>query len=308
MRTYWNFNKGIKHLDQWESGCWIQVTCPVEDDVRYLVDELKIPDYFLEDISDTDERSRYDYDERWLMIILRIPHLKNITSRSPYTTIPLGVVLKGDVVVTICDQEARMMVDFVNHQQRRAEGFSDAADLVFRLFLSASVWYLKYLKQVNGLIEKAKRNLGGQIDNEDLVSLSRLQDSLTYFATSIRGNETLLSKLKFRLPVDELDAELIEDVNIEMNQARETTQIYSNILDSTMDTYANVINNNMNKVMRLLTSLNMIIMFPTLIASLFGMNLINGMESYRFGFVIAIVISFISTILGLLWFKRKKWL
>ena len=93
-----------------------------------------------------------------------------------------------------------------------------------------------------------------------------------------------------------------------MNQARETTQIYSNILDSTMDTYANVINNNMNKVMRLLTSLNMIIMFPTLIASLFGMNLINGMESYRFGFVIAIVISFISTILGLLWFKRKKWL
>ena len=93
-----------------------------------------------------------------------------------------------------------------------------------------------------------------------------------------------------------------------MNQARETTQIYSNILNSTMDTYANVINNNMNKVMRLLTSLNMIIMFPTLIASLFGMNLINGMESYRFGFVLAIVISFISTILGLLWFKRNKWL
>ena len=108
--------------------------------------------------------------------------------------------------------------------------------------------------------------------------------------------------------MDELDAELIEDVNIEMNQARETTQIYSNILDSTMDTYANVINNNMNKVMRLLTSLNMIIMFPTLIASLFGMNLVNGMETSRFGFFVAILISIISTILGLMWFKRKKWL
>ena len=93
-----------------------------------------------------------------------------------------------------------------------------------------------------------------------------------------------------------------------MNQARETTQIYSNILDSTMDTYANVINNNMNKVMRLLTSLNMIIMFPTLIASLFGMNLVNGMETSRFGFFVAILISIISTILGLMWFKRKKWL
>ncbi|MBO4564889.1 MAG: magnesium transporter CorA family protein [Bacteroidaceae bacterium] len=308
MRTYWNFNKGIKHLDQWESGCWIQVTCPVEDDVKYLVDELKIPDYFLEDISDTDERSRYDYDERWLMIILRIPHLKNITSRSPYTTIPLGVLIKDDKIITVCNQETKMMVDFINHQQRRGEGFIDATDLVFRLFLSASVWYLKYLKQVNGLIEKAKRNLDHNIDNKDLTSLSRLQDSLTYFATSIRGNETLLSKLKFRLPVDDLDAELIEDVNIEMQQAREMTAIYANILDSTMDTYANLINNNMNRVMRLLTSLNMIIMLPTLVASLFGMNLVNGMEQSNWGFLVAIIISVIITVIGWWYFRKRQWL
>lgn len=308
MRTYWNFNKGIKHLDQWESGCWIQVTCPVEDDVKYLVDELKIPDYFLEDISDTDERSRYDYDERWLMIILRIPHLKNIASRSPYTTIPLGVLIKDDKIITVCNQETKMMVDFINLQQRRGEGFIDATDLVFRLFLSASVWYLKYLKQVNGLIEKAKRNLDHNIDNKDLTSLSRLQDSLTYFATSIRGNETLLSKLKFRLPVDDLDAELIEDVNIEMQQAREMTAIYANILDSTMDTYANLINNNMNRVMRLLTSLNMIIMLPTLVASLFGMNLVNGMEQSNWGFLVAIVISVIITVIGWWYFRKRQWL
>ena len=306
MRTYWNFNKGIKHLDQWESGCWIQVTCPVEDDVRYLVDELKIPDYFLEDISDTDERSRYDYDERWLMIILRIPHLKNITSRSPYTTIPLGVLIKDDKIITVCNQETKMMVDFINHQQRRGEGFIDATDLVFRLFLSASVWYLKYLKQVNGLIEKAKRNLDHNIDNKDLTSLSRLQDSLTYFATSIRGNETLLSKLKFRLPVDDLDAELIEDVNIEMQQAREMTAIYANILDSTMDTYANLINNNMNRVMRLLTSLNMIIMLPTLVASLFGMNLVNGMEEKPWGFVFAMIISVAISSMAWWFFRHKR--
>lgn len=308
MRSYWNTKNGIAPLEQWQPGCWVQVTCPVEDDVKFLTDELHMPDYFITDVADADERARYDMDEGWLMIILRIPHLKSINSRAPYTTIPLGVVLKGDVLVTICDQETRMMIDFINHQQRRAEGFSDAADLVFRLFLSASVWYLKYLKQVNGLIEKAKRNMNEHIDNQDLMNLSRLQDSLTYFATSIRGNENLLSKLKFRLPVDELDAELIEDVNIEMQQARETTSIYSNILDSTMDTYANVINNNMNRVMRLLTSLNMIIMFPTLIASLFGMNLINGMETWRWGFIIAIVLSVLSTVAALWWFRRNKWL
>ena len=308
MLAYWNFNKGIRKIEQWEPGCWIQVTCPVEDDVKYLLEDLRIPDYFIEDISDADERARYDYDEGWLMIILRIPHLKTITSRSPYTTIPLGILIKDDKIITICNQETKMMLDFINHQMRRAEGFIDATDLVFRLFLSTSVWYLKYLKQVNGLIEKAKRHLDHNIDNRDLTSLSRLQDSLTYFATSIRGNETLLSKLKFRLPVDDLDAELIEDVNIEMNQAREMTQIYANILESTMDTYANLINNNMNRVMRLLTSLNMIIMLPTLVASLFGMNLVNGMEQSSWGFLIAIIISVIITLIGWYYFKKRQWL
>jgi magnesium transporter len=117
-----------------------------------------------------------------------------------------------------------------------------------------------------------------------------------------------LSKLKFRLPVDELDAELIEDVNIEMNQARETTAIYINILDSTMDTYANIINNNMNTVMRLLTSLNMIILFPTFITSMFGMNLKNGMETWTMGFPIAIIACVVCTAVSLWWFRRKKWL
>ena len=237
MRNYWNFKGGLTQIDEWQPGCLVQVTCPVEDDVRFLEETLGMPDYFLTDVADADERARYDYDEGWLMIIVRIPHLKNISSRSPYTTIPLGIVIKGDVIITICNQETRMMLDFISHQKRRAEGFTDAADFVFRLFLSSSVWYLKYLKQVGAIMEKAKRNLDKQIDNKDLVGLSRLQDSLTYFATSIRGNETLLSKLKFRLPVDELDAELIEDVNIEMNQARETTAIYINILNSMMDTY-----------------------------------------------------------------------
>lgn len=308
MRNYWNFKGGLTQIDEWQPGCLVQVTCPVEDDVHFLEETLGMPDYFLTDVADADERARYDYDEGWLMIIVRIPHLKNISSRSPYTTIPLGIVIKGDVIITICNQETRMMLDFISHQKRRAEGFTDAADFVFRLFLSSSVWYLKYLKQVGAIMEKAKRNLDKQIDNKDLVGLSRLQDSLTYFATSIRGNETLLSKLKFRLPVDELDAELIEDVNIEMNQARETTAIYINILNSMMDTYANIINNNMNKVMRLLTSLNMIIMFPTLIASLFGMNLVNGMEGVWWGFPLVVIISIVATVSGLFYFRYKKWM
>ena len=139
-----------------------------------------------------------------------------------------------------------------------------------------------------------------------LIALSRLQDSLTYFVTSIRGNETLLAKLKFKLQVDELDADLIEDVNIEMSQARETTNIYSDILESTMDTYSSIINNNMNTVMRTLTSVSIIMMLPTLISSFFGMNLINGMEEYPFGFIVAILISVIISALSWIILRHKR--
>ena len=306
MKTFWNYNGGLTTINEWQPNCWIQVTCPTEEDQLYLENEFKIPDYFMPDISDTDERARYEYDDGWMLIILRIPYVKEIRSRTPYTTVPLGIIHKRDVTITVCYYETNMMIDFVSFQQKRGEGFSDYVDMTFRLFLSSAVWYLKRLKQINGLIEKAKRNLDREVNNESLIGLSRLQDSLTYFITSIRGNETLLSKLKFKLQIDELDADLIEDVNIEMSQARETTNIYSNILESTMDTYSSIINNNMNTVMRTLTSVSILMMFPTLIASLFGMNLINGMEASPYGFVTALVISV--AVSGLFWwiFRHKR--
>ena len=259
MKTYWNTTGKLSHISEWQPNCWIQV----------------------------------------MLIILRIPYVKEVRSRTPYTTIPLGIIHKRDVTITVCYYETNMMIDFVSYQQKRGEGFIDYVDLTFRLFLSSAVWYLKRLKQINTLIEKAKHNLDQGVNNESLIGLSRLQDSLTYFNTSIRGNENLLQKLKFKLQVDELDADLIEDVSIEMSQARETTSIYSDILESTMDTYSSIINNNMNTVMRTLTSVSIIMMFPTLIASLFGMNLVNGMEQSRFGFFIALVIAVVFS--GLTW-------
>ena len=306
MKTYWNTTGSLKKLNEWQPNCWIQVTCPTDEDQQELEERFNIPDYFFPDISDTDERARYEYDDGWMLIILRIPYVKEIRSRTPYTTVPLGIIHKRDVTITVCYYETNMMIDFVSFQQKRGEGFTDYVDMIFRLFLSSAVWYLKRLKQINTLIEKAKRNLDREVNNESLIGLSRLQDSLTYFITSIRGNENLLQKLKFKLQVDELDADLIEDVTIEMTQARETTNIYSNILESTMDTYSSIINNNMNTVMRTLTSVSILMMFPTLIASLFGMNLINGMEESKFGFVIALVISVFVSVLFWWIFRHKR--
>lgn len=308
MRTYWNINHTLRTQEEWTPDCWVQVTCPTPADEDFLINELHIPDYFLDDIRDKDERARYEYDDGWGLIILRIPYVKEVRSRTPHTTIPLGIILNKGVCVTVCNYETNMMIDFVSYQQKRNQGFTDSVDLVFRLFLSAAVWYLKRLKQINVLVEEAKRNLDRQIDNEDLIALSRLQDSLVYFITSIRGNETLLSKLKFKLPVDELDADLIEDVTIEMNQARETTNIYTNILESTMETYASIINNNTSSVMKQMTSVSIILMFPTLIASIFGMNLISGLETAGWGFPLVIVLSFVVTGIFYWLFRRKTWI
>ena len=269
MQTYWNTTNGLRTIDKWEPNCWVQVTCPTQEDVDFLEKTLGIPDYYISDIADTDERARYDIDEGWILIILRIPYVKEMKSRTPYTTIPLGIIMKGDVLITVCNFETNMMIDFVSYQQKRGLGFTDSVDMIF---------------------------------------LSRLQDSLTYFITSIRGNENLLSKLKFKLPVDELDADMIEDVNIEMSQARETCNIYTNILDSTMDTYASIINNNVSSVMKVLTSISIILMFPTLIASLFGMNLVSGMEQVWWGFPFAVTLSIGVTVLFWWYFKRKTWI
>ena len=306
MKTYWNTQGGLTMLTEWQPNCWIQVTCPTEEDQRELEEKFNIPDYFMSDISDTDERARYEYDDGWMLIILRIPYVKEIRSRTPYTTVPLGIIHKRDVTITVCFYETNMMIDFLSFQQKRGEGFTDHVDMIFRIFLSSAVWYLKRLKQISMLIDKAKRNLDKEVNNESLIGLSRLQDSLTYFQTSIRGNETLLSKLKFKLQIDELDADLIEDVNIEMTQARETTLIYSNILESTMDTYSSIINNNMNTVMRTLTSVTIIMMIPTLITSMFGMNLINGMEAEPWGFVLAIILSMGVSGMCWLFFHHKR--
>ena len=306
MKTYWNTQGGLSQIDEWQPNCWIQMTCPTEEDQQILEEEYKIPDYFLSDISDTDERARYEYDDGWMLIILRIPYVKEVRSRTPYTTVPLGIIHKRDVTITVCYYETNMMIDFVSYQQKRGVGFTDYVDMIFRLFLSSAVWYLKRLKQISMLIEKAKRNLDREVNNESLIGLSRLQDSLTYFQTSIRGNENLLQKLKFKLQIDELDADLIEDVNIEMSQARETTSIYSDILESTMDTYSSIINNNMNTVMRTLTSVTIIMMIPTLVTSMFGMNLVNGMEEKPWGFVFAMIISVAISSMAWWFFRHKR--
>lgn len=307
MRAFYKNNGGLIEVEAWTPNCWINVECPTETEKKYLLEELQIPEAFYNDIEDIDERPRIEIENGWTLIILRIPVNSNDV-KLPFQTIPVGIVFKGEVCVTVSFQQTEMLTDFVAYTKRKRINIKDNFDLVLKLLLSSSVWYLKYLKQVNQKIKLAENNLEKSIKNEELQALLQIEKCLVFFMTSLKGNDILLHRIRnIKSQKEHFDPELLEDVEIELRQAQETTNIYSDILTGTMDAYASVISNNMNTIMKQMTSISIILMIPTLIASLYGMNVPNNLENNRYGIWIVISISFLLSLFGVFLFKRKRW-
>jgi magnesium transporter len=218
------------------------------------------------------------------------------------------VVFKDSVFVTISFFTTDLIADFITFSKRKNIHINDNPEFVFRLLLSSSVWFLKYLKQINIEIKKAEITLEKSIRNEDLQTLFSIEKSLVYFKTSLQSNDILLHRLKRQKNIAEaLNYELIEDVEIELRQAIETTNIFSDILTGMMDAYASVISNNLNIVMKRLTSISIVLMIPTLIASMYGMNVPNSLQDNPNGFAIVVLLSMIVATLGVILFMMKKW-
>lgn len=307
MKAFYKNNNGLIESKEWTPNCWINIECPTEEEKKYLLEELKIPEEFYNDIEDIDERPRIEIENGWTLIIIRIPVSTN-NVKLPFNTIPVGVVFKDEVCVTISFHKTEMLKDFVIYTQRKNKDIKDNFDLVLKLLLSSSVWYLKYLKQVNQKIKLAEENLEESIKNEELQALLQIEKCLVFFVTSLKGNDILLHRIKnLKLQRESYDSDLLEDVEIELRQAQEMTNIYSDILTGTMDAYASVISNNMNSIMKQLTSVSIILMIPTLIASLYGMNVPNDLEDNDYGIWVIILVSVLLSALGVFLFKRKRW-
>ncbi|MDI1353817.1 MAG: magnesium transporter CorA family protein [bacterium] len=303
-----NGTNGLLVSEKWEPNCWIQVENPSESDKNHLIDELNIPLSFYNDINDIDERPRFEIEDEWSLIIIRVP-IKTSEESLPFSTIPLGIMFKEDVFVSLSFHSVEMLSDFVKYTQRKLIVKKNNFDLVLRLLLSSSIWFLKYLKQINQRIKLAEKQLEKSIQNEDLQTLIQIEKSMVYFTTSLKGNDILIHKIKnLRWKKENIDEELLEDVEIELRQALETTNIYSDILSGMMDAYASVISNNLNVILKLLTSISILLMIPTLIASFYGMNVPNVFEDNHYGFWLVILISFLISGIALLAFKKKNWI
>jgi magnesium transporter len=307
MITYLKTEQGLVSCSNWQPNCWINVEEPDLNDKKYLLEELCIPESYFYDIEDVDERPRIEYEDGWFLVLMRAP-IKTINNRIPYSTVPLGIIFNEEHLITICFYKIDMIQDFITFTQRKKIDIKSNFEFVFRLLLSSSVWFLKYLKQINQNIKLAEYQLEKSIKNEDLQTLLQLEKSLVYFTTSLKGNDILIYRLKnLKVFKEDYDEELIEDVEIELKQALESTNVFSDILSGMMDAYASVISNNLNQIMKILTSFSIILMIPTLIASFFGMNVPNGWEEFNFAFAIIFMFSVAISGFVALFFRRRDW-
>ena len=303
--TFYTCDKGYEVTDKWEANCWTSLEVPTSEEWNFLVSGLEVPESFLSDIEDADERPRRDEDDGWQLIVLRVPIRRN-ESRIDFTTVPLGIIIKDDVCVTICNYKTDMLDDFVVYTIRKKINVANHYELAMRLMLSASVWFLKYLKNINVQMMSFEAELQGSVHNDEILRLQRIENSLVYFVTSLKGNDVLFYRLVHsKIFKDSCDEELTEDVEIELKQAEETTSIYRNIIHSMSNSYSSVISNNINATMKTLTSINIILLLPTFFASLYGMNVKNYLEDNPYAFFIVIGMSVFVSLMLSLFFRRK---
>lgn len=298
---------GYVEIPQAENGCWINVVQPSPKEIERLQSEFQVPADLIQDILDVDERPRYEVDDDWSLIIMRIP-VESPSNGVPYYTLPLGIIQINQVTITLCST-LNEVLPFEQPALYRGQNqlIHDELNFIIKLFLRSGSTYLRYLKQINQQTAQIEDELEKSIRNKELNKLLKMEKCLVYFITSLKANEIVLAKLRnsMKRTLTEVNEDLLEDAIIENKQALEMSQIYSDIQSGMMDAFASVISNNLNVVMKQLASISIILMIPTLIASLYGMNVPNYFEDKTWAFPVVIVISAMMSLTGIIIFRKK---
>lgn len=294
-----------------EKGSWINVVNPDSDDLQIVSMVTEIPTDVLKMALDTEERSRVEIEDDYVFVVINIPIILETDS---YDTLPLGVFITPDFIVTVCLQETDVMKAFTQNKYPLFYTFKKTRFLFQILFRTATL-FLRYLQQINHRTDDIESILRHSMRNREFFMLLELQKSLTFFASALRGNGAVMEKLlRLRrnqslhhlLKLYEEDEDLLEDVIIENKQAIEMVEMYSNILINMSDTFASIISNNLNIVMKFLASITIILSVPTTIFSLWGVNVPLPFQENEWGFFLVITIAMIcsAVAVALLWMKK----
>jgi magnesium transporter len=298
----------LRETDQISNGCWVQLIAPTEQEMQDVSRELEIPLEFLRDPLDEEERSRIEKDGENILIIVNVPLVSIDEKGMPiYDTIPLGMIIAKNCFVTICLKDNPIFHTFSEGKVKNFFTYKRTR-FAFQILYSMSTSYLRFLKQISKKTDTIEKELHQSMKNKELFSLLNLQKSLVYFTTSLKSNNIVMQKMlkSNYLKMYEDDQELLEDVIIENQQAIEMAETHTSILSGMMDAFASIISNNVNIVMKFLTSFTIILSLPTMVASFYGMNVSIPFQDYRYSFFIALTIAFIlSSITAFIFWRRR---
>jgi len=299
---------GLEKINELAPNIWVNVIDPSADEITRLRRELGIPHDFLIASLDIDEKARTDREENVRLILLRVPYFQGQSADVLFTTIPLGIILTDNLIVTVCKVESDVIQDFLTGQ---VAGWSTAKRnrFLLQILLKTATKYLRHLRQVDKEIDALEDKLQLSMKNKELLELLKYQKSLVYFTTALRSNELMMERLQksqlFEMHPD--DEDLLEDVLTENQQAIEMVGISNDILSQMMDAFASIISNNLNVVMKFLTSVTIILMLPTLVASFYGMNVGLPLQNSPYAFLLILIFSLAISFVVVLVFLKKNW-
>jgi magnesium transporter len=300
---------GFSRLDDFQPGAWIDLVAPTEEELQRVSTALNVPLDILQSALDPEEKSRVDVEDELTLVLVDIPVIERTGDEQGYDTIPLGMMVLPEHFVTVCLQPNPILGEF---ERGTARGFATFKKTRFLLQILKEIsgFYLRYLGRINRETDKLERELRASMKNAELFDLLTMEKALVYFTTSLRSNDVVLSKLTRTgtIKMYEEDEDLLEDVIIENRQALEMSQIYSNILSGMMDAFASVISNNLNMVMKFLTSVTIILSLPTMVASFFGMNVDLPFDETPHAFLLTLGIAFALSSSAALVFWRRNYL
>lgn len=310
IRYYLTESDRLREIDAPQNGCWISMVTPDERELREVTERYALEPDILRAALDADERSRLDTDEGYTMILVNIPTMGQQSDNELYDTIPMSIVLTGDVIITVCGEDSPVIHSFAEGKVRDFHT-NKRSRFILQLLYRIDTLYLQYLRNVDRKSDEVETKLHKSTQNRELIELLKLEKSLVYFTTSLRSNEVVLEKL---LRTDLIkkypdDADLLEDVIVENKQAIEMANIYSGILSGMMDAFASVISNNLNIVMKVLAIITIVMAIPTMIFSAYGMNVNSALMPFAgspLAFPIIIGISVLLSVVVTVIFVKMK--
>lgn len=277
MITYWQqidglFTKTKKEEIDSKIPLWIDARNVTRDETNELQEEYQIDQDHILDILDPDELSRLEDGEDYILTIVRVP-IYDPSAETPYFTGPIGIIIKGNVIITICWTDSEVLKDFGANRVKNIK-LTDFPSFIVQILNRANLNFLRYLKEINRRSTSIQSEMRLEIENQEIMQMLGLEKSLVYFTTSLKSNSLLLMKMKNTslIKFDDEDLDFVEGVTIDNRQAIEMADTYSSILFGVMDAYSSVISNNLNIVMKKLAIINLVMMAPTFVTSFFGMN------------------------------------